>query len=758
MTAWWSEERINDTVKSEYIERELGSKKYLETLHSVPAFGDGLTDDTYLEWILKKSRRVFLILNQIGVPEKIFEVVDRSFADDDLPLSQDALWELNLFGGKSETLDKKFYREQFNYLVQELEPGSHVDYGTWEVVPVEPVAKRPGIPTSQASTDKVHVHKVLYTRKKVARFGDNGIDGVHFVLHLKALATIQHPHLVSIWATYSQDDYNYILLSPPAEVTLRAFLDEPPKAFKLLEKHERRNTFLTWVHCLTSALSYLHDQGLTHQSIRPSTIFIDHRNSIFFNDFSALRALDTDDSNKPYSNELYDYSAPERWLRKPCLHETTPLNTYLPGGGRTSRRIPKRAPPNPEVALQLPSTPKDVKPSKFSLSRTDSKSASSGSSTNARPRNALITTLAPIQRGSSVSSSSFNNKRDYASDIFSHTAILLTILSQILQHTPKSFASHRSRLNRQAGRGNAPPDSSFHKNLTQVDKWIGMLAKEAGQREKKDMKFWGAVVEVVQICRLGIKKEAKERIGAKEMEHKIAGWVEWGLSGRRKCNCNIKEETEVIQGVSSSDSMSEPEPASQYRIPTLQGSSKQQQVLGPVKPKVDFSDDASTGASYIVASVQMGPGSTRAGNVDPYKTAGWGLDDLAHLRNSNTSTAVRHDSIVSDNDIREGSVASSRRPSTVWGLEDVSEDDRLAPLGSDAVVAGAESGVALSLSENSCIAVGIGGGSASYYDEYDAYEEEEEVEGDDDDDSGGSTDVEVQREDWPLPLGTLTLS
>lgn len=737
MTAWWSEERINDTVKQEYIERELGSKKHVDTLHGVLAFGDGLTDDTYLDWILEKSPRVFLILNQIGVPEKIFELIDRSFADDDLPLSQDALWELNLFGGKSETLDKKFYREQFNYLVQELEPGSHVDYGTWEIVPLEPAAKRPGIATSQASTDKVHIHKKLYTRKKVARFGDNGIDSVHFVLHLKALTTIQHTHLVSVWATYSQDDHNYILLSPPAELSLRSFLDEPPKAFKLLEKYERRSTFLTWIHCLTSALSYLHDKGFAHQSIRPSTIFVDHRNIIFFNDYGALKALEVDDSNEPYSNELYDHSAPEKWLRKPCLHETVPLKTYLPGGGRTSRRIPKATPPNPKAALQLPSTPKDTKESKFSLSRTDSKSASSGSSTNARPRNAIITTLAPTQREGSISSSTVSNKRVYASDIFSHTTILLTLLSQILQHTPKSFASHRSRLNRQAGRGNAPPDSSFHKNLTQVEKWIDMLAKEAGQREKKDMKFWGAVVEVVQVCRLGIKKEAKERIGAKEMEHKIAGWVDWGLARRRKCDCQIKDDNEVIQGVGFSDTVSEPEPASQYRIPKLQGS-KQQQVLGPVNQKVQFSGEGST-ESDVAESVKVGRDSARAESVDAYDTSVWGLNDLAHPH----SRTARHDSIASN--MQEASIASSRRPSTVWGLDDVSEDDRLEEVSATSNAARrSESGTSMSIS---CIAVGVGGG-ASYYDE----DEEKE------DDSCGSTDTETQREDWPLPPDTLRIS
>ncbi|KAK4690456.1 hypothetical protein P7C71_g6339, partial [Lecanoromycetidae sp. Uapishka_2] len=359
MTAWWSDARIDATVNQEYIERELGSKKHVDTLHRVLAFGDGLTDDTYLDWILERSRRIFLVLNQIGVPEKIFELIDRSFADDDLPLSQDTLWELNLFGGKSETLDKKFYREQFNFLIQELEPGGHVDYGTWEVVPVEPTIKRPGIanPNSQTTSDRVLVQKSVYTRKKVATFGDNGIDEVHFVMHLKALTTLQHSHLVTVWATYSQDEFNYILLTPPTELTLKVILEEPPKSFKLLEKYERRNIFLTWTHCLTSAVAYLHDKGFAHQTLRPSTITVDHKNTVFINEYSALKALDVDEPNSPYSGELYDHAAPENWTRQPRLHETAPLKSYLPGGGRTSRRIPKAQPIEPKLTLPLPQTP-----------------------------------------------------------------------------------------------------------------------------------------------------------------------------------------------------------------------------------------------------------------------------------------------------------------------------------------------------------------------------------------------------------------
>lgn len=730
MTAWWSNERISITVNAAYIERELESKHLVDKVHRVLAFGDGLTDDTYLDWILERSPRFFLILNEIGVPEKIFEIIDKSFADDDLPLSQDALWDLNLFGGKSETLDKKFHREQFNFLIQELEPGGHVDYGDWAVVPVEPFVKRPGI---AKTNDKVYVHGNLYTRKKIAVFDDNSIDEVQFIMHLKSLAKIRHPHLVSIWSTYSQENFVYVLLIPATETTLKSFLEEPPKAFKSLDKSERREIFLTWTHCLAAALAYLHDRGLTHQTIRPGTIMVDHNNKIYLGDYSALKNLDMDESSNSYNGELYDHAAPENWLRKPRLHEVAALKTILPGGGRTSRRIPKAPIAERKTSLPLPST-------SVNSSRTDSKSGSSDSSTNAsRPRNALITTFATLERGTSISSTtSSRNSKLEAADVFSLTTILITLISMILQHTPKTFASHRSRLNRQAGRGNAPPDASFHKNLNQVVKWLDNLAKEAGQREKKDMKFWGAVVEIVQLCRLGIKKEAKERIKAKELENKIGGWVEWGLGRMRRCTCEVARDTQAQSHTRSSAEFS-----SKYAL--------SQPILGgrPSRPDWLPASELTSNSSH-----------SRPRSVDAAKQSTvWGLGDLATLHENmmrpasvmsfNDSKAWRlgHESHM-DRDSRRSASIFSAKESTVWGLGDAqqeNDDDRH-------TIRRRNSGASV---PDSCIAMGevevLKGYDIDDYDDDNEEDEEEEC------DKVLHYGKEDRLDNWPLPRETLAL-
>lgn len=536
MTIWWTDDRIRATVDADYVTRELLSEQHQAALHRPLAFGDGLTDHTYLDWILGRGRRIFLILNHIGAPEFIFAIIDKAFDDDDLPISEAALWELNLFGGKSETMDKKFYRQQFQFLVRELQPGGHVEYGDDDVVPLEPAAKRLTGGAGVHAGDRVSIANRVFARRRITTSGVRGVDRKHFVMHMKGLQTLVHPHLVSIWTTYSQGTFSYVLLNPTTEYTLKTFLDDQPKAFKHLDKATRRQVLLRWTHCLTSALAYLHDKGFTHQAIRPSAVAVDDSFNVYLGDFGALKALDQDESAPGHNGEQYDYAAPENWKRKPCLHETAPLRTTLPGGGRTTRRLVPDASRSPPPARGGPGK----------LPRRESGTSSvSSSSEHSRPQKALITTFSPPPPDSPPSC---------PADVFSMTACLLQILSMIVGRSPKSFASHRSRHNRHAGRGGAPADASFHINLTQVGTWMDLLSRDASERHRKDKKggkegIWGAVIWIVEACRGGMKKDGLDRIESREMEREVRAWVDKALGRvRRQCCGQEEEEREDADG------------------------------------------------------------------------------------------------------------------------------------------------------------------------------------------------------------------
>jgi serine/threonine protein kinase len=529
MTTWWPDERIRSTVNAPYVTQILQSEEHQATLHRPLAFGDGLTDHTYLDWILERCQRIFLILNRIGAPESIFAVIDKTIDDDDLPISVAALGELNLFPGKSETMELRFYRQQYYFLIRELQPGGHVEYGNDDIVPLEQITRRHANGSGGPQGDRVFVSNRVYARRKISTSGAHGIDRKHFVMHTKRLQGLAHPHLVAIWATYSQNTVSYALLHPTTDHTLKAFLDEEPKAFKQLEKLDRRKVLLRWTHCLTSALAYLHDKGFTHQAIRPSAISVDHEFRVYLGDFGALKALDPDENAPRHNGEQYDYAAPENWKRKPCLHEATPLRTTLPGGGRTTRRLPPdpaRWPPR--ITARTGELPR----------RTSGASSASSFSEHSRSLKALVTTLTPASPDSPPSC---------PADVFSLTACLLQILSMIVGRSPKSFASHRSRHHRHAGRGGAPADSSFHVNLPKVWTWMDLLGREASERHRKDGKsgkegIWGAVIWIVEACRGGMQKEAGDRIDSREMEREVRTWVDKALGRVRRQCCGQEEE------------------------------------------------------------------------------------------------------------------------------------------------------------------------------------------------------------------------
>ncbi|KAL8846371.1 MAG: hypothetical protein Q9221_008532 [Calogaya cf. arnoldii] len=550
MTSWWTDERINATVDRAYIIKEIGHKRFQDALHHPLAFGDGLTDDTYLDWILQKGRRCFIILNFIGVPERIFQLIDKSLDDDDLPISEESLYDLNLFGGRSETLDKKFHRQQYSVLVQELVPGGHQDFGAEEVVPLEPRNSRKGsIAATSTTSDRVSVHQKLYARKKIATSGDNGVGRVHFVMHLKALQSLKHPHLVSVWSTYSQSDFSYMLLYPITDLNLRQFLNEQPKFFKNLEKQQRRETLLRWTHCLATALAYLHDNGFPHQSIRPSNVTIDSNNTIYLANFAAMNALDSgEDKGQTYRTEIYEHAAPENWRRKPSVFDTTPDKLIHLGGSRTSRRITASTRP---LSTRPPSTVSSptVLSSQGARSATTTTS-SSNSSSNTRSKKTIINTFSPPERFSPAAS---------PADVFSLCTIILHLTTLLLGHGQKAFASHRSRHNRQAGRGGAPADASFHVNLPEVGTWMDLLIGDANEREKKDKKgkgtgasFWRSVGGVVHSAEAGLRKDPTQRHTARELERKVGKYVGRALSNNNPnsstsgfgCGCR-SEDTEI---------------------------------------------------------------------------------------------------------------------------------------------------------------------------------------------------------------------
>ena len=75
--------------------------------------GGGLTDQTYGDWIVGRGRRIFLILDNLGCPDCIFDFVKMFLEDSDLLLHPR---DISNIGFENISYRRKFYRRQFDYL------------------------------------------------------------------------------------------------------------------------------------------------------------------------------------------------------------------------------------------------------------------------------------------------------------------------------------------------------------------------------------------------------------------------------------------------------------------------------------------------------------------------------------------------------------------------------------------------------------------------------------------------------------------
>lgn len=497
MTTWWTENQINARVNRDFVNSKLHPEE--QALLDKPlAFGDGLTDDTYIEWILEKARRFFLILLDIGVADQVFGVIDDSFDDNDLPLSLDAVSQLKLSLETDEALDKKFYRTQFNYLVQDLKPGEHIHYGIDEVVPVEPVKRKPDVLPNHSS-ERVHIPGKplkVYARRQISLgYTSGSLPEEDFLAEVDAMKAISHDHIMSLWASYAQDHSGYILLTPAPEMSLKSFVADVPQQFKMLPKQRRREILMNWPHCLADAVAFLHRKGYAHQDIRPSNVFIDSSNNIFFGDISSFKLKPPQTRKKNTEREVYEYAAPEQWVRTPIVHQSAPPKSTLPGGGRTGHKISVSS----TISSKRSSYISDVSSLASTTTATSTSSSSSGSTAIVQKYRNLPT---DPQR----------------SDIFSLACIFLDILSHLLKRKNTHFASHRSSKNRSAGRGGAPADASFHVNLAQVAAWIDILDGDAFAKD--DQLFRGVPPMLALISKM-LARDPKQRPTAAQVEERL---------------------------------------------------------------------------------------------------------------------------------------------------------------------------------------------------------------------------------------------
>jgi hypothetical protein len=138
---WWNDRAIEATVARQFVLSQLLPDEQAQ-LNEPLGFGKGLTDDTYMDWIDQKAKKIFLILVDLRVPDQIFGMIDDSWDDADLPIPLERVRWLRLTPERDKKFERKFYQRQFAYLLKHLHYGDFINYDHDDVVPIELVERR----------------------------------------------------------------------------------------------------------------------------------------------------------------------------------------------------------------------------------------------------------------------------------------------------------------------------------------------------------------------------------------------------------------------------------------------------------------------------------------------------------------------------------------------------------------------------------------------------------------------------------------
>jgi serine/threonine protein kinase len=138
----------------------------------------------------------------------------------------------------------------------------------------------------------------------------------------KSLKSLTHAHVVTLIGSYEQHtEYPirhtyFFLMCPVGDNDMKHFLDEVGEEFEKNPNSAQlpawKGWLASWFICLSSALAYMHEQGIRHQDIKPSNI-IHKDGQIYFTDFSSAGAFEVGHttSTEKESHTSPMYAAPE---------------------------------------------------------------------------------------------------------------------------------------------------------------------------------------------------------------------------------------------------------------------------------------------------------------------------------------------------------------------------------------------------------------------------------------------------------------
>ncbi len=130
--------------------------------------------------------------------------------------------------------------------------------------------------------------------------------GARFEKEAKILGRLEHPHIIPIYVSGTQDGISYIVMRYMKGGSLVDRLNESP--FSLA-------TTVDLLCGMADALDYAHRSGVIHRDIKPSNVLFDDSGKVYLADFGIAKLLDASETQTTPTNQVGTpmYMAPELW-------------------------------------------------------------------------------------------------------------------------------------------------------------------------------------------------------------------------------------------------------------------------------------------------------------------------------------------------------------------------------------------------------------------------------------------------------------
>ncbi|KAI4937480.1 uncharacterized protein J4E92_002211 [Alternaria infectoria] len=92
-----------------------------------------------------------------------------------------------------------------------------------------------------------------------------------FMREINVMRQVDHRHCVHFLGSYTDNESVNILSTPVADMDLATFLDEPIG-------DQEWNILYTGIDCLCDGLSYLHENKIRHEDLKPQNVLVHGRN------------------------------------------------------------------------------------------------------------------------------------------------------------------------------------------------------------------------------------------------------------------------------------------------------------------------------------------------------------------------------------------------------------------------------------------------------------------------------------------------